>query len=103
MQNKTYPRNVYIKEVDGKFEFIESEHSLTRKSEFLFKFRLYRTVDNLYQIWAKPHKHGKFDHIYSKLAWNTELTNEVKTFLLLYGFHIPTYEEYARGARLTLR
>lgn len=102
MHSKNLPDYIYIKETNGKYEFFESRYALTRKADHPYMYRLQKWSSNAYKFYAKSHKHGQFSSIEYASRMNRILTNEFKTFLILYGFTLPNPEDY-NGPCFTLR
>jgi hypothetical protein len=96
LTNFSLPQFIYIKEVEGSFEFFISDVALTRKQEYCYKIKMKRIIANNFQFHTKAHKNTTFEHLTS-IGWlKSILTPELKAFLLLYGFNIPTVEDYVK-------
>lgn len=95
--------NVYIKEKDGVYEFFESDVGLDRKEAHPFLIRMKPSGGNSYQFHIKLHYYGIFRNINYLPGVKNLLPDKLKTSLLLYGFTVPSEEEYMNGTRFTLR
>lgn len=99
------PPHIYIKEKDGAYEFFETTayQGLTRKEAHPYLIYLKPGIGESYQFHVKAHEHGQFHHMNYTLGIERLLVDKLKTSLLLYGFTIPSPEEYMNGIRFTLR
>lgn len=97
--------HIYIKEKDGVYEFFETTRyqGLTRKEAHLYLIYMKPSGGNSYQFHVKLHEYGKFHHTIYISGVKNQLPDKLKTSLLLYGFTIPSPEEYINGTRFTLR